>query len=71
MLLSLSAGSGSEIQVLLSSRLKVDMLNKAKSKFPGKFNRLAYPIMYSVNFMGEITLFKERNKTLLFLSPSL
>lgn len=55
MILSLSAGSGSEIQMLFSPRLKVDLLNKAKNKFPGKFNRLAYPIMYSVNFMGEIT----------------
>lgn len=30
------------------------MLNKAKNKFPEKFNRLAYLILHSVNFVEEI-----------------
>lgn len=40
---------------MFSFRLKVDLLNEAKNKFPGKRNRLAYPALYPVSFMEEIT----------------
>lgn len=35
---------------MFSFRLKVDLLNEAKNKFPG--NRLAYPALYPVKFYG-------------------
>lgn len=55
MIVGLSVRSGNKIQMLFSFRLQVDLLNEAKSKFSEKFNRLAYPISYPVNFVGEIT----------------
>ena len=54
MIFGFSVRLGNKIEILFSFRLKVDILNKAKNKFPEKFNTLAYLIFYPVNFVGEI-----------------